>query len=71
MVGNTVLDTLPNDILTYYSNRVIITLHRRDNLDTIQQWFTQLNNIARDHPELEFVLPVHPNTSIIKHCNLL
>lgn len=71
IVGNTVLDTLPKNTLTYYGHIIIVTLHRRDNLAMIAEWFTNLNNIAQCHPELQFVLPIHPHPIITKHRKLL
>lgn len=71
-VGNTVLDNL----LEYktkeeYTNKVLVTLHRRENWDQIQEWFLEINNVAVEYPELEFILPMHPNPNIQKHKHIL
>jgi len=72
VVGNTVLDNL----LEYknkceYTNKVLVTLHRRENHHWMDEWFTELNNIAKENPDLEFILPIHPNPNVQKHRDLL
>lgn len=70
IVGNTGLD----NILKYgceYTNTIIVTMHRRDNIEIMNEWFQQLNNIAIIHGELTFILPMHPNPEITKHKHLL
>lgn len=72
VVGNTVLDNL----LMYknqceYSNKILITLHRRENHHLICDWFKSLNQLAIDNPELDFILPIHPNPNVQKHKHLL
>ena len=72
VVGNTVLDNL----LEYkskceYTNKVLVTLHRRENHHWMSEWFTELNNIAKQNPDLEFILPIHPNPNVQKHRDLL
>ena len=72
VTGNTVLDNL----LSYkekceYSNKILITLHRRENHHWMHEWFQELNNLAKDYPHLEFILPIHPNPNIQKHKGLL
>jgi UDP-N-acetylglucosamine 2-epimerase (non-hydrolysing) len=72
VVGNTVLDNLVdivNDAI--YGNEILITLHRNENLSIMQDWFTELNDLAKDNPELKFILPIHPNPEIRKHKHLL
>ena len=71
-VGNSVLDNLVSFRgKVRYSNKVLVTLHRRENHHWIDQWFTKLNNIAFNNPELEFILPLHPNPNVQKYRNLL
>ena len=72
VVGNTVLDNL----LEYkskceYTNKVLVTLHRRENHHWMSEWFIELNNIAKQNPDLEFILPIHPNPNVQKHRDLL
>lgn len=72
VVGNTVLDNL----LDYknkceYTNKVLVTLHRRENHHWMDEWFTELNNVAKENPDLEFILPIHPNPNVQKHREIL
>lgn len=72
VVGNTVLDNL----IEYkkkceYTNKVLVTMHRRENHETINQWFTEINNLAKLHRNLEFILPIHPNPNVQKYKYLL
>ena len=72
ITGNTSLDNL----LSYkseceYQNKVLVTLHRRENHDTIEEWFTELNQIAEKYKELDFILPIHPNPNVYRHKHLL
>lgn len=71
VVGNTVIDNL----LDYkekcvYDNKVLVTLHRRENHILITEWFTKINELAKLHPELEFILPIHPNPKV-RECSYL
>ena len=70
--GNTSLDNL----LTYkkdiqYTNTILITLHRRENLSQISNWFYALDNIAKKYKEIKFIFPIHKNIEINKHRNIL
>tara|TARA_R110000796_G_scaffold11198_7_gene37417 strand:- start:12616 stop:13623 length:1008 start_codon:yes stop_codon:yes gene_type:complete len=72
VVGNTVLDNL----LEYkesciYSDFVLVTLHRRENHKNMEYWFKEINQLARENPHLEFILPLHPNPNVQKHKKLL
>jgi UDP-N-acetylglucosamine 2-epimerase len=72
VVGNTVLDNL----IEYkekceYTNKVLITLHRRENHDEMDKWFTEINILAKENPDLEFILPIHPNPNVQKYKSLL
>lgn len=72
IVGNTVLDNL----LSYkdkceYTNKVLVTLHRRENHHQMDKWFIEVNKLATDNPDLEFILPIHPNPNVQKHKHLL
>lgn len=72
IVGNTVLDNL----IDYkekceYTNKILITMHRRENHDKIDLWFTELNELAKNYPDFEFILPIHPNPNVQKHKGLL
>ncbi len=72
VVGNTVLDNL----VVYkdhceYQNKVLVTLHRRENHFWMDEWFIELEKLANENPELEFILPIHPNPNVQKHRYLL
>jgi UDP-N-acetylglucosamine 2-epimerase (non-hydrolysing) len=72
VVGNSVLDNL----IEYknkceYNNKVLVTLHRRENLHWINEWFKNVNDLSKQNPHLDFILPLHPNPNIQKHKHLL
>jgi UDP-N-acetylglucosamine 2-epimerase (non-hydrolysing) len=71
LVGNTVLDNLIDLPNPKYGNKVLITMHRRENHPIMDQWFIEINKLAGMYPELEFILPLHPNPNVQKHKNLL
>ena len=65
VVGNTVLDSLleHRDGITY-GNKVLVTLHRRENKEQMLEWFKAIEDLAQQKPHLEFILPLHPSTDI-------
>lgn len=72
VVGNTVLDNL----LEYkdkceYTDKILVTLHRRENHHIMDKWFGEVNQLAKDFGELEFILPIHPSPSVQKYKQLL
>jgi UDP-N-acetylglucosamine 2-epimerase (non-hydrolysing) len=72
IVGNTVLDNLIDyKVKCEYSDKILVTMHRRENHDRINEWFTEINELAKTFPEFEFILPIHPNPNVQKHKNLL
>lgn len=72
VVGNTVLDNLlPYKDKCEYTNKVLITLHRRENHKLIHKWFTEINKLAKSYPDLEFIIPIHPNPDVQKHKGIL
>jgi len=72
VVGNTVLDNLIEfKDKCEYKNKVLITMHRRENHETIDRWFEEINKLAISNPYLEFILPIHPNPNVQKHKNIL
>ena len=70
VVGNTVLDNLV-DIKVEYEYKVLVTMHRRENHDNIEEWFGEIDKLAFDNKHYEFCLPIHPNPAVKKHKNLL
>ena len=63
IVGNTSLDNI-KDVKTSYKNQILITLHRNENLNTIDEWLKQLDKIASKNKNIEFLFPAHPNPKI-------
>lgn len=70
VVGNTVLDNIKN-IIPSYGNKVLVTLHRRENHTIIHEWFNEIEFCAQKYSDLEFILPIHPNPNVFKHRNIL
>ena len=70
VVGNTVLDNL-RDIEAEYTNKVVVTMHRRENHDNMDEWFKAIDKIAEANKDLEFIIPLHPNPNVQKHKHLL
>jgi len=72
VVGNTVLDNL----LKYkekceYTDKVLVTMHRRENHHWLAEWFKEIDDLAQTHLDLEFIIPLHPNPNVQKHKHLL
>lgn len=65
VVGNTSLDNIKN-IKSSYKNKILITLHRNENLNIIDEWLIQIDKIALENKNIEFLFPAHPNPKIIE-----
>lgn len=70
VTGNTGLDDLMG-IKCSYGNKILITLHRRENGQDFQDWFLNLSAIANKHKELEFIFPIHPSPAVRQYQHLL
>ena len=70
VTGNTGLDNIDKSNVVY-GNKILVTLHRRDNHHNINEWFIEIEKLALGHPELEFILPIHPNPNVQKYRHLL
>ena len=70
VVGNTGLDNIDKTGCEY-TNKILITLHRRNNLSIMKEWFTILDKLAFENPDIEFILPIHPNPEVQLHRALL
>lgn len=70
VTGNTGLDNIDKSKISY-NNKIIITLHRRNNHENIEEWFKVLEDLANKYNDLEFIYPIHPNPNIQKHKNIL
>jgi len=66
VVGNTGLDNILKEGCEY-GNQVLITMHRRDNHEIMDKWFEEIEKIANKYPEIEFMIPLHPNPNVQKH----
>lgn len=72
IVGNTILDNIVNyKNSCKYTNKILVTLHRRENHIILDKWFFEINKLAKEYKELEFILPLHPNPDVQKHKNIL
>jgi len=72
VTGNTVLDNLVElKNFCEYENKILVTLHRRENHFWIKSWFEELEKLAVNNPDIEFILPIHPNPNVQKHRNIL
>jgi UDP-N-acetylglucosamine 2-epimerase (non-hydrolysing) len=71
IVGNTSIDVIKSyNITPQLSNKVLITLHRRENWAIIDKFFEVIERLANIYTTFEFILPIHPNPLIKKHINL-
>ena len=66
VIGNTGLDNISKEGCEY-ENKVLITLHRRDNHEIMDKWFIELEKIANKYSEIEFLIPLHPNPNVQKY----
>lgn len=75
LVGNTVVDAVEIIRKEYdigppeKASMVLVTLHRRENHEIMDQLFDELNRVAIAYPSLNLVLPIHPNPNVQKHRN--
>ncbi len=74
VVGNTVIDALLqvasrqqelsrelDDILSNSLKTILLTTHRRENLDDLQSIYEAVNHLVEDHPNIQVIFPVHKN----------
>ena len=68
ITGNTVIDACKKfNYPIYYENEVLITLHRRENFgDPMEKIFSEIDLLAKEYSNLEFIFPMHPNPNIQK-----
>lgn len=72
VVGNTLFDNFINLKKNIsYEDEVIITMHRRENLYQIKDWFVEFENLAIAYSNIKFILPIHFNPEIRKYKGLL
>lgn len=64
IVGNTILDLVKSyNIKTSRENKVLITLHRRENWNLFKNYLIELIKLAINKPTLSFYFILHPNPS--------
>ena len=66
ITGNTSLDNI-KDVKTSIEKRVLVTIHRRENHEDLESWFRNIDELAKQHLDYEFLLPLHPNPNVIKY----
>ena len=67
IVGNTILDLVKTyNINTTRENKVLITLHRRENWTLFKDYLIELIKLAINNPILSFYFILHPNPSFKK-----
>ena len=79
VTGNTVIDVCVNfNYPVSYDDKILITLHRRENFgEPMEKIFDEIETLAMEHHELEFIFPMHPNPNvqklkpILKHVNVI
>ena len=73
VTGNTVVDICSRfDLPISYGKKVLVTLHRRENFgNRMETMFRQLDKLAVEHGDLEFIFPMHPNPQVQRHRDLL
>ena len=64
-VGNTILDLVKSYKLNVYKgNDVLITFHRRENWDYVQEFIIELNKLVEKYNNLNFIWYLHPNKEL-------
>jgi UDP-N-acetylglucosamine 2-epimerase (non-hydrolysing) len=76
LTGNTIVDAVNHfkkslNLKVERGKSVLVTLHRRENHPIMNRLFADLNNTALMNPELEFILPIHPNPNVQRHRSIL
>lgn len=71
LVGNTVIDAISSYHLKIeYKNMVLVTLHRRENVNNFEYLFNQINTLANEYKALHFMFIKHhsiPDSLYEKH----
>jgi UDP-N-acetylglucosamine 2-epimerase (non-hydrolysing) len=71
IVGNTSIDCISAyKLKATIGNKVLVTLHRRENWSMIKAFFEVIENLANIYTDLEFILPIHPNPLIRQYSNI-
>tara|TARA_Y100000593_G_scaffold82211_1_gene154279 strand:+ start:3885 stop:4862 length:978 start_codon:yes stop_codon:yes gene_type:complete len=70
ITGNTVIDTLP-ELKVTEDKLVLVTMHRRENHEKMREWFKQIEKLANQYNDYEFILPLHPNPKVQEAADVL
>jgi UDP-N-acetylglucosamine 2-epimerase (non-hydrolysing) len=60
--GNTIIDSLQGNSDITEGEEILITLHRRENLNLIPFWVFYIHQVAQQFTEQTFTFVLHPNT---------
>ena len=71
VVGNTVLDNLRDHKAKDDEEYILVTMHRRENHEKIEEWFDALNDLASRNKNFLWIIPIHPNPNVMKYTNRL
>ena len=74
VTGNTIVDFVNSKKDLFENkegNKVIITLHRRENKNKFEKILKQINYFAKKQPNLKFIFPAHPNPNIQNELKIL
>lgn len=67
VTGNTVIDLVSKMSFgksISYGDEVVVTLHRRENIEKLPHILKEIKRSALRHPHLKWILPVHPNPDV-------
>ena len=68
VVGNTVIDGLTGyKDECEYLDKVVVTMHRRENHAKMREWFDTIEELARIYDKLDFIIPIHLNPDVYRH----
>lgn len=64
-VGNTILDLIKSyNLHTYKGKDVLITFHRRENWEHVEEFIVELNKLVEQYNNLNFIWYLHPNKEL-------
>lgn len=70
VVGNSVLDIVKKHSENLKKQAVVadvlITIHRRENIEFLDRIYGGIASVAKNNPDLSFIYPVHPNPIFFK-----
>jgi UDP-N-acetylglucosamine 2-epimerase (non-hydrolysing) len=76
LVGNTIVDAVNYykknlTLKTEVTNKILVTLHRRENHVIMKELFLELEAIAQQNSDLELIFPIHPNPNVRRYDRFL